>query len=462
MRTGIPGVATGLAWTPVGGDILFVEAARMPGAGKLILTGQLGDVMKESAQAALSLVKARSPQLGIAPDVFEKSDIHIHVPAGATPKDGPSAGVAMFVALASLLTGRPVRSDVAMTGEISLRGLVLPIGGVKEKVLAALRAGITTVMLPARNRRDLDEIPADARDQLTFVWIETSTKRSPQRFLRHRPRWRRSSAGRRSAATSGRRRIVPRARTRGSTRCGWISNAVNQTMKRDDVTMAEQRAAMPPQAIADDVLLEKYAKAGERTVDEVRRRVARALAAVEVPGQRARWEESFYHAQVDGFIPGGRINSAAGTDLKATLINCFVQPVGDTISNDGGEVGIYAALNEAAETACGAAEAWATIFAHPPARRVRQRHQQPRERAAVYMRVFDESCETVESAGARRGAQMGVLRCDHPDVEAFIHAKDRGDLRNFNLSVAATDAFMRAVVADAEWNSCIGRHRARS
>jgi ATP-dependent Lon protease len=172
MASGVPGVATGLAWTPVGGDILFVEAARMPGAGKLILTGQLGEVMKESAQAALSLVKARSQQLGVPPDVLEKSDIHIHVPAGATPKDGPSAGVAMFVALASLLTSRPVRSDVAMTGEISLRGLVLPIGGVKEKVLAALRAGITTVMLPARNRRDLEEIPADARDRLKFVWVE--------------------------------------------------------------------------------------------------------------------------------------------------------------------------------------------------------------------------------------------------------------------------------------------------
>ena len=128
--------------------------------------------MKESAQAALSLVKARASTLGIAPETFEKSDIHIHVPAGATPKDGPSAGVAMFVALTSLLTGRPVRSDVAMTGEISLRGLVLPIGGVKEKVLAALRAGITTVMLPARNERDLDDIPADARAQLRFVWLK--------------------------------------------------------------------------------------------------------------------------------------------------------------------------------------------------------------------------------------------------------------------------------------------------
>jgi ATP-dependent Lon protease len=173
MRAGIPGVATGLAWTPVGGDILFVEAARMPGSGKLILTGQLGDVMKESAQAALSLVKGRSAQLGISPDLLEKSDIHVHVPAGATPKDGPSAGVAMFVALTSLLTGRAVRSDVAMTGEISLRGLVLPIGGVKEKVLAALRAGIKTVMLPLRNQRDLEEIPAHARAQLQFVWIES-------------------------------------------------------------------------------------------------------------------------------------------------------------------------------------------------------------------------------------------------------------------------------------------------
>ena len=172
MRNGVPGVATGLAWTPVGGDILFIEAARMPGSGKLILTGQLGDVMKESAQAALSLIKARSQALGIDPQLLEKSDIHVHVPAGATPKDGPSAGVAMFTALASLLTGRPVRNDVAMTGEISLRGLVLPIGGVKEKVLAALRAGITTVMLPARNRRDLEEIPEEARSKLEFVWLE--------------------------------------------------------------------------------------------------------------------------------------------------------------------------------------------------------------------------------------------------------------------------------------------------
>ena len=173
MRTSLPGVATGLAWTPVGGDILFVEASRTPGTGKLILTGQLGDVMKESAQTALTLVKAHGGQLHIAPDVFEKSDIHVHVPAGAIPKDGPSAGVAMFIALASLMMERPVRSDRAMTGEISLRGLVLPVGGIKEKVLAALRAGINTVLLPARNRKELEEIPEDARRQLTFVWLET-------------------------------------------------------------------------------------------------------------------------------------------------------------------------------------------------------------------------------------------------------------------------------------------------
>jgi ATP-dependent Lon protease len=172
MRTSVPGVATGLAWTPVGGDILFVEATRVPGRNKLILTGQLGEVMKESAQAALTLVKSRSQALGIEPTIFEKSDVHVHVPAGAIPKDGPSAGVAMFLALASLFTGRTVRSDIAMTGEISLRGLVLPIGGVKEKVLAAARAGITTVMLPSRNRKDLEDVPEAAREQVNFVWLD--------------------------------------------------------------------------------------------------------------------------------------------------------------------------------------------------------------------------------------------------------------------------------------------------
>ncbi|MGD9501396.1 MAG: endopeptidase La [Methyloceanibacter sp.] len=173
MRTSVPGVATGLAWTPTGGDILFVEAAKVPGSGKLILTGQLGEVMKESAQAALSLVKARASTLGVDPAAFEKSDIHVHVPAGAIPKDGPSAGVAMFTALASLLTGRTVRSDTAMTGEISLRGLVLPIGGVKNKVLAAVRAGITTVLLPERNKKDFEDVPEAAREAVRFVWLST-------------------------------------------------------------------------------------------------------------------------------------------------------------------------------------------------------------------------------------------------------------------------------------------------
>jgi len=172
MRTAVPGVATGLAWTPVGGDILFIEASRAPGSGKLILTGQLGDVMKESAQAALSLVKSRASRLGLKDELFEKSDIHIHVPAGATPKDGPSAGVAMFVALASLLSGKAVKSDVAMTGEISLRGLVLPVGGIKEKVVAARRAGLKTVLLPSRNKKELEEIPQEARQKMNFIWIE--------------------------------------------------------------------------------------------------------------------------------------------------------------------------------------------------------------------------------------------------------------------------------------------------
>ena len=172
MRTSIPGVATGLAWTPVGGDILFIEATRVPGKGGLILTGQLGEVMRESAQAALSLVKGRAVGLGIDPKLFEKDDIHIHVPAGAIPKDGPSAGVAMFTALVSLLTGRTVRSDTAMTGEISLRGLVLPVGGIKEKVIAAVSAGLSMVVLPERNRKDYEDIPEAARNALRFVWAE--------------------------------------------------------------------------------------------------------------------------------------------------------------------------------------------------------------------------------------------------------------------------------------------------
>ncbi len=172
MRTSVPGVATGLAWTPFGGDILFIEATRIPGNGKLILTGQLGEVMKESAQAALSIVKNGAATFGIEAARFERIDIHIHVPAGATPKDGPSAGVAILMALVSLMTERTVRSDTAMTGEISLRGLVLPVGGIKEKVVAAHGAGIRRVMLPARNRKDFDDIPEEVRKQVEFVWLE--------------------------------------------------------------------------------------------------------------------------------------------------------------------------------------------------------------------------------------------------------------------------------------------------
>ena len=172
MRTSVPGVATGLAWTPVGGDILFVEATRLPGKGQLILTGQLGDVMRESAQAALSLVKSNAVRYGIDERLFETNDIHVHVPAGAIPKDGPSAGVAMFTALISLFKDETVRHDTAMTGEISLRGLVLPVGGIKEKVLAAHRAGIKQIMLPRRNQKDFEDIPESARKALEFVWLD--------------------------------------------------------------------------------------------------------------------------------------------------------------------------------------------------------------------------------------------------------------------------------------------------
>jgi ATP-dependent Lon protease len=168
-----PGVATGLTWTPTGGEIIFVEAALTPGKGELKLTGQLGDVMKESAAAALSYLKARAADIGIDPTLFDRNDIHVHVPAGAQPKEGPSAGVTVLAAMASILTGRPVRDDVAMTGEITLRGKVLPIGGVKEKVLGAHRAGLRRVLLPTRNEADLDDIPADLRKEIQFVKVES-------------------------------------------------------------------------------------------------------------------------------------------------------------------------------------------------------------------------------------------------------------------------------------------------
>jgi ATP-dependent Lon protease len=171
-RTSEPGVATGLAWTPTGGDIIFVEATKMRGEKGLMLTGQLGDVMKESAQAALAYVRSKAKELGIEEDFFEKNDIHIHVPAGAIPKDGPSAGITMYIALTSLLTNKPVRNDVAMTGEITLRGLVLPVGGIKEKVLAGMRAGIKTIILPKKNEKDLEEIPEHIRKQMNFKFIQ--------------------------------------------------------------------------------------------------------------------------------------------------------------------------------------------------------------------------------------------------------------------------------------------------
>ncbi len=171
-RTSVPGVATGLAWTPTGGDIIFVEATKMKGKKSLTLTGSLGDVMKESAQAALSYIRSNSKDLSVPEDFFEENDIHLHVPAGAIPKDGPSAGVTMFAALTSLLTDRPVRSDIAMTGEITLRGLVLPVGGIKEKVLAAKRAGLNRIILPKKNENNLEEIPENVKKGMKFYFIE--------------------------------------------------------------------------------------------------------------------------------------------------------------------------------------------------------------------------------------------------------------------------------------------------
>ena len=169
----MPGVSIGLAWTMTGGDIMFLEATRVPGDKGFMLTGQLGDVMKESAQAALSYVRSRAASLGIDPEIFRKSDLHLHIPAGSIPKDGPSAGITMATALASLLTGRPVRSLTGMTGEITLRGKVLPIGGIKEKILAAARFGLKTIILPKHNEADLDDVPETVRTQMTFILVDT-------------------------------------------------------------------------------------------------------------------------------------------------------------------------------------------------------------------------------------------------------------------------------------------------
>ena len=173
VRTAVPGVATGLAVTGVGGDVLFVEAASMPGKGGLVLTGQLGDVMKESARIALTYVKSHASALGIDEHALDGREVHVHVPAGAIPKDGPSAGVTMVTAIASLLTHRPVKSTIGMTGEVTLQGRVLPIGGLKQKVLAAHAAGLTEVIVPQRNEPDLEDVPADVREKMKFHIVES-------------------------------------------------------------------------------------------------------------------------------------------------------------------------------------------------------------------------------------------------------------------------------------------------
>src|SRR5688572_21910361 len=212
----------------------------------------------------------------------------------------------------------------------------------------------------------------------------------------------------------------------------------------------DSNLALPPQQVTLDVLLEKYAKAGEHTVEDVQQRVARALAAVE--REPSRWEPVFREALANGFIPGGRVNSAAGTALQATLINCFVQPVGDSVSETvDGKPGIYMALLESAETMRRGGGVGYDFSAIRPRGAAVRGTNSTASGPLSYMLVFDKSCETVESAGSRRGAQMGILRCDHPDIEDFIHAKDQGELKNFNVSVAVTDAFMRAVESDSDW-----------
>ena len=220
QRTSIPGVATGMAYTPVGGEILFIESSRVPGKGHITLTGQIGDVMKESATAAYTLVRSRAEQLGIDPKLLAESDIHVHVPAGAIPKDGPSAGTAMFTSLASLMLNKPVRADVAMTGEITLRGLVLPIGGLKEKTLAAMRAGIHEVIVPARNEKDMPDIPDEVKQNLKFHFVNNvdevlAVALGPTPSAAER---RRRLAGTNGAARNGSSAVSPKPGARHSRR----------------------------------------------------------------------------------------------------------------------------------------------------------------------------------------------------------------------------------------------------
>jgi ATP-dependent Lon protease len=217
-RPSVPGVATGLAWTPTGGEILFIESTQMPGSKSLTLTGQLGNVMKESAHTALSVVRNSSADLGIDPGFYRETDIHLHVPAGAIPKDGPSAGVAMAISLASLLADRAVRPDVAMTGEITLRGKILPVGGIKEKVLAAHRAGITALLLPARNEKDLQEIPEEIRKKMSFTFVDSIDEAWDMALAPTRPK--RSGGKKKAASLGGASTRRKAARTRASRKSG--------------------------------------------------------------------------------------------------------------------------------------------------------------------------------------------------------------------------------------------------